>query len=170
MKPRMESRGWGEECGMYQNVLPWMLRWATPCTVGDGEAECDVRRDCLPKHMLLASGLWNILLSLEKALKYSCSFIIKLLFKTVVEHRYNFKQGTMLMCFQRWATHKPNSCNITCWTRAWTSESILLVIGSSPVEDWSCKTGIGFISLIDTSGKSLIWLFPWADVASILKL
>lgn len=83
---------------------------------------------------LLASGLWNILLSLDKALKYSCSFIIKLLFKLMVECGYNFKQGTMLVYFQS-AAHKPNSCSRTCWARAWTSKCILLIIGSNPAED-----------------------------------
>lgn len=103
------------------------------CTVGDGEAEWDVRRACLPKCMLLASGLWSTLLSLEKALKYSCLFIIKLLFKMMIEHGYNFKQGTTLMYFQS-SAHKPNSCHRACWAMAWASKSILLFIGSSTAE------------------------------------
>lgn len=35
----------------------------------------------------------------------------------MVEHGYNFKQGTMLMYFPS-AAHKPNSCNGTLLGRA----------------------------------------------------
>lgn len=119
-----------------QNIPSWMLRslplhcrgwrgWMW-CEESLSAKACSVCR--------LASGLWNTLLSLDKALKYSCSFIIKLLSKMMVECGYNFKQGTMFVHFQS-AAHKPNSCSRTCWARAWTSKCVLLIIGSSPAED-----------------------------------